>query len=98
MLFVFVCVYWCSTRLDYISNMAGILKRQELLILHKHLSSSLVLGGSVLLLFLASMFYYVFVFCLSSFCTLRAQYVASVSGLSFLDCPFGFLAFNLNHL
>ena len=70
----------------YISNAAVSYKMQELLTLREHLSSPSVFGGvrvTHLFTFLCCV-----LFCLSSSCVPN---VASVSGLSILDLPFGFL-------
>ena len=62
--------------------MAGIYKRQELLILHQHLTSLPSFGGSVLLIFFFGFVCRRPVSCLPN--------VASGSGLSNLDLPFQF--------
>ena len=63
-------------------------KRQELLTFRKHMGSIQVFGGSVLLVFVFCALlcvFCLFLFCLSSSC------VVNVSGVSILDCPFGFI-------
>ena len=73
------------------SNMDGVLKRQELFTCHEHLGSPPVFGG-VRVAHLFSFLCCVVLFC---FVCLRLEScvngVASVSGLSILDCPIGFL-------
>ena len=80
-----ICVSWCSTRLDYMSNTASY-KRQTLFTYLEHMSSHPVIGESVLIVFL--------VFCVVCFVCFRhvscLPNVASVSGLTLLDCPFCF--------
>ena len=74
-----VCVrgQWYQTGLDYMSKMWVSYKRQTLSTLCEHLGPYRFLMRSVLLIFFRH------VSCL--------PYVAIVSGLSILDCPFGFL-------
>jgi uncharacterized membrane protein len=45
MLFVFVCIWWCQIRLDYMSNIAVSYKRKELFTLRKNMVSPPVYGG-----------------------------------------------------
>jgi len=52
MLFVFVCVWWCQIRLDYMSNIAVFYKRKELFTLRKNMVSLPVYVASVLLILL----------------------------------------------
>ena len=63
-------------------------KKQELVSLYNHLLSSLIFGGSVLLVFLVFcvVFYMLFVFVLC-----LVSNAVCVSGLSIVDCHFGFL-------
>ena len=73
MLFVFVCVWWCQIRLDYMSNIAVSYKRKELFTLRKNMVSPPVYVASVLLILLV--FCVVFFVCLSrsSSCVLCTQ-------------------------
>ena len=74
---------WVTRRVSY-------KKQEELLTLHQYLVSPSVVAGAVLLIF--GVFRVVFLFCIA--CLRRVscvRNVASVSGLSILRCPFGFL-------
>ena len=77
MLYVCVRGQWCQTGLDYMSKMWVSYKRQKLSTLCEHMGPFRFLMRSVLLIFFRHV---------SSL-----PYVAIVSELSILDCPFGFL-------
>ena len=84
---MFVSASWCQTRLEYMSNMTGALQEAGIAYPSRAPVFSPCFLGSVLLIFLAFSVYFalvIFVLCL-------VRNVYSVSGLSILDCPFGFL-------
>ena len=91
MLFVFVCVWWCQIRLDYMSNIAVSYKRKELFTLRKNMVSPPVYGGvsvAHLLSFLCCVFCFVCIVLRPVSCVPN---VASFSRLTILDWSFDFL-------
>ena len=63
MLFVLVCVLWCSTCIDYMSNLAGFLLDEGTAYPWETLAFTPVFGGvSVAHLFLCRALFFVFVF------------------------------------